>query len=572
MKPNILFVNLPSMPLDSIIANFSGENKITQLMTMPLGILYLSSYIKKHNELGSIGILDYVPRINNMSDYNNIDDYITKIALKEADFTPDIIAFSLIFSTSLPFFNLCINTLKLIWPQSISIVGGNHATNCSKELLNNANVDYVALGEGEVAFSKLINQFSNSEKIDVTGIYSKKNINSESQLELCEMVTDLDILPFPDWELIDIEQYIIERGRRRSIGSATDSKAASIMTTRGCPYRCIYCASHTVHGRKMRFRSVENVIEEIKYLYNQYGVSLFIPEDDLFTGNRKQVLNLLSSIKALKIPNCELQFPNALAVNTLDEEIIDAMCEAGMKIATIAIESGSEYVQKHIIKKNVNLKKAKEIVKYFRKKGIIVRCYFILGFPTETKEQMSETVEYAKALGADWNGLMFAAPLVGTEMYNQFVQMGYIKDDVEMWSKAAFAERMFDTSEISAKDLHELLYNANLECNFINNPNKINGQFEKAIELYKDVVEMYPFHIIGWYCIMECYQALGDEKNFRQTKEKISSLIKSDKRAAEMFTKYNNLMPNFEADESLSLHLRNKDGNYYKLSDAAVKQ
>ena len=133
MKPNILFVNLPSMPLDSISANFSGENKITQLMTMPLGILYLSSYIKKHNEWGSIGILDYVPRINNMSDYNNIDDYITKIALKEADFTPDIIAFSLIFSTSLPFFNLCINTLKLIWPQSISIVGGNHATNCSKD-------------------------------------------------------------------------------------------------------------------------------------------------------------------------------------------------------------------------------------------------------------------------------------------------------------------------------------------------------------------------------------------------------------------------------------------------------
>lgn len=568
MKPNVLFINMPSMPLDSIAASFTGENKITQLMTMPLGIMYLSSFIKKHNEMGQVGFLDYVLHINDISGFNNIDGFITGIAEKDIDFTPDILAFSLIFSTSLPFFNLCLDKLKSIWPNAVCIVGGNHATNCTKELLKNENLDYVARGEGEIVFSEFLKQFADSKPIAVNGIYSNDNINSVSSLELGEMAHNLDNLPFPDWDLIRMGQYINERGRRRSIGGAVDSKAASIMTTRGCPFKCTFCSSHTVHGRKVRYRSVQNVIEEIKYLYEHYGVTLFIPEDDLFTANRNRVINLLSAIKSLQIPNCELQFPNALAVNTMDEQVIDAMLGAGMKIATVAIESGCEYVQKNIIKKNVNLKKAKEIVKMLRDKGITVRCYFILGFPNETKKQMLETVEYVKNLGADWNGLMFAAPLVGTEMYKEFVELGYIQDDVEMWSRAAFAERMFDTPEITAKELHELLYRANLECNFINNPNKVKGKFAKAIELYQDIVEMYPFHIMGWYCIMECYQALGDKEKADQKKNKITALIQSDKRATEMFLKYNDLMPDLELDQQLRNLLKNEKDNYYKLSDA----
>lgn len=512
---------------------------------MPLGIMYLSSYLQKQNEIGNVEILDYVLNMKNITEYQKIEDFIREVAKKDVNYVPDILAVSLMFSASQQFFDLCINILKSMWPYATSIVGGVHATNCSKQIIENICVDYVARGEAEIAFSEFVKQYSNVEPIVVKGIYSKKNINSVSQLELCLYVEDLDNIPFPDWNLIKTDEYISEKGRKKNIGNAINSKIASIVTTRGCPFKCTFCSSHTVHGRKLRFRSVENIIAEIKLLYEKYGVTLFIPEDDLFTVKKERSKHLLTAIKSLNIPGLQLQFTNALSINTLDEQVMDELIDAGMRVTYLAIESGSQYVQKYIIKKNVNLKKAREVVKYLRDRGVIVRCYIILGFPSETREQMNETIEYVKSLNVDWCSFIVATPLIGSEMYNQFVQLGYIRDDIDTWSKAIFSERNFDTPEISALELNELIYRTNLECNFINNTNKVNRNYEKAITLYNDIVETYPFHIIGWYCIMECYKHLGDFEQVHRIYEKINNLIKYDKRAYEMFHKYNDLIPNF---------------------------
>jgi MoaA/NifB/PqqE/SkfB family radical SAM enzyme len=296
----------------------------------------------------------------------------------------------------------------------------------------------------------------------------------------------------------------------------------------------------------MRFRSVQNIVEEVKILNQKYGVTLFLPEDDLFTADKKRVMRLLAALRELNIPNVEMQFPDALSVNTLDESIIDEMARTGMKIATFAIESGSDYVQKQIIRKNCNLKKAKRLVEYAHSKGLITRCYFILGFPHETKEQMRETVEYAKSLVADWCVLMIATPLVGSEMYDQFVEMGCIQDNIETWSGTVFDKRHFDTEEITAEELNDFVYRANLERNFLCNPNIVNGNFARAIQLFKDIVWRYPFHIIGWYCLMESYKGLGDFNAALRTEESMRSLIRSDSRAADMYAKYCNLMPAFK--------------------------
>lgn len=554
MKKNILFVNLPSMPFEDIASNLAGEDSYSQPISMPLGILYLSSYLKKHNEFNNVGLLDYVLKICEIAKYKKmnapakLEEFIVNVAQRDAGFTPDILAFSLIFSTSHPFFIICNDLLRSLWPNAVSVVGGTHATNCTKRLLENKNVDYVVRGEGEIVFSEFIKQFSGNGPINIKGIYSKEKIASNSCLYLCDPCEQLDDLPFPDWELIDMEAYLKARGRKQEIGALGIKKIASIMTTRGCPFGCTFCSSRTVHGRVMRFRSTENVTEEIKILNKRYGVSLFIPEDDLFTANRKKVLKLLEALRGLNIPDFELQFPNALNVNTLSEEIIDGLIKAGMRIATIAIESGSEYVQKYIIKKNCNIKKAKEIIKYLKGKGIIVWCYFILGFPGETKEQMLETIEYAKSMGSDWCVFNLAIPLIGTEMYDTFIQAGCIKDDLESWSNSFFPKRTFDTNEILAGELEELAYRANLECNFINNRNKVDKNFGRAIEIYEDIVRAYPFHIIGLYCIMECKKQMGHHKEAERINKEMNILIKSDKRASKMYEKYKDLMPEFKME------------------------
>ena len=314
------------------------------------------------------------------------------------------------------------------------------------------------------------------------------------------------------------------------------------MTTRGCPYRCTFCSSFTVHGRSMRYRTDENVLAEVQALYDTYGVNLIIPEDDLFTVNRKRVISLLTALKGLNLPDFEMQFPSALSINTLDEEVLDSLIGAGMKICVLAVESGSTYTQRHIIKKNCNLEKAKSHVAYLKKKGIMVRCYFIFGFPAETKELMRESIDFAKELAADWSTMNIAAPLVGTEMYRQFVEMGVIEDNLETWSEAFFGSREFDTEEITADELNELAYRANLEINFLNNPSLVSGNYEKAIDIFDDILGSHPFHLVAIDCLIKCHQGLGNFDTVQALKERSLVLLKTDERARDMFIKYSDLM------------------------------
>lgn len=540
-KKNVVFVNLPSIPYADIEASFNNKNFHKQSISMPLGLMYISSYLKKYGNAEKVSLLDYVIALVRSSDYKNMEDFVTSLDIK---FTPDVIAFSLNFSASYVFFEKCLGILKRKWPEAIVVVGGVHATNTTAKLLELNNVDYVVRGEAERSFSEFINQLSLQKKISVQGIYSKDNISDATALKISDLVVDLDELPFPGWELIDMEAYVTSLGRQREMGTE-HHRTASLFTTRGCPFQCIFCSAHTVHGRKMRFRSAENIAEEIKLLYQKYGVNLFMPEDDLFIADKERALKKLKAIKDLNIPGLEIQLPAGLSVNTLDVEIIDELISVGLKIACLAIESGSEYVQRNIIKKNCDLKKARWLVDLFKIKGLIVRCFFILGFPGETREQMQETIDYAKSLKIDWCLFPIATPLVGSEMYDKFVEMGAIRDDIDTWSNTDFSARKFDTPEITAKELNDFVYKTNLDFNFINNPNFVNGKFEKAISIYKDILSRHPFHVIAWYCIMQCYKSLGEEDRSRETEKILQELIKTDERAADMFIKYGDLLQGF---------------------------
>tara|TARA_Y100000813_G_scaffold54531_1_gene38157 strand:- start:56 stop:1918 length:1863 start_codon:yes stop_codon:yes gene_type:complete len=548
---NVLFVNQPSNPMSEIELSFDKQNEIFNTVVIPLGVLYLSSYLKQHVPQVRTDVIDYAYEVFNQSHQaRNIDELIIRTA-EQITMKPDILAFSAMFSVSHPFLLKAVELLSAFWPEATVIVGGNHATNTTKMLLENPDVDYVARGECEESFRQFVENFDDLPNHKIQGIYTKADIDAGVPLTISQYVDNLDDIPFPDWELIDMAAYTrstTARARRNVDGA--DRRECSIMTTRGCPFSCTFCASHTVNGRKVRFRSVENVVKEIQHLYDHYGINLIVPEDDLFTANRRKVVPLLNAIKDFRetIPNFELQFPNALSVNTLFDDVMDALIEAGMKVTNVAIESGSPEVQRDVIKKRVNLDRAVEVVRYFRERGVTTRCYFIGGFPGETREQMLETIEYARNLRSDWCTFHIAAPLRGTEMYQQFVDAGYIKDDVATWSTAFFQERSFDTPEIGAEELKELFYRANLDVNFLHNPNLLEGNFEKALWIYRDIVYSYPFHIVGWYCIMKCHEALGDEDAARDTRARIYNLLQHDARARRMYRKYADLIPDIEFD------------------------
>lgn len=565
MNQNVLFVNFPTIPYNRLLDYFSGGDlDEVQLHGEPLGILHLSSYLKKFGNVDQVSLLDYSLALLDSKKYNDLTDFISSVTEKNVDFVPNIIACSINFTTSHPFMLDAIKHLKSVWPNSIVIVGGNHATNATTKLLQFPFIDYVGRGEAEVSFTEFVNCISEKKKISIKGIYSKMDLpenkkdqtvpkwiigdgtfpaqNSDHLLDRCVSIENLNDLPNPDWEIIDMETYATEQGRAAYIGVAADKRKASLFTSRGCPYRCTFCATHTTFTRLLRYHSPDYICEQIKILNKKYGITLFIIEDDLFTGGKKEVIEMLNAFKKLDIPKFELQFPNALSNNTLNKEVVDALHDAGMLSTEIAVESGSPYVQKNIIHKYVQLDKVKYWVDYMHSKNITVKCLFILGFPNETKEQMIESIEFAKTLKADWCIFNVATPLIGTEMYEEFIMKGSITDEIDFLAKTDFRKRIFDTPEISADEVNELQYRANLDVNFINNPNLIDGNYSKALELYDDVLGKYPWHIIAQCCKKRCFDKLGDSKKSQETMNVIKEFIKTNKRSQTMLMKYNDLM------------------------------
>jgi radical SAM superfamily enzyme YgiQ (UPF0313 family) len=226
----------------------------------------------------------------------------------------------------------------------------------------------------------------------------------------------------------------------------------------------------------LRQRSIDNVIEEVKTLNERYGVNLFIVEDDLFLAPKSRGLELLRRFKELNIEGFEMRFPSAFAIKVLDEELIDALIEAGTDIFNLAIESGSPKIQKQI-KKNVPLGKAKRLVRYIRSKGKVARCYFMLGFPGETREVMQETIDYAIDIKCDWARFACATPLIGSEMYSEFLP--YLPDNI--WEATHFSRRYFDTPEAPAEKLSNLVRELHNYVNYVKSPYFEEARFDKAI-------------------------------------------------------------------------------------------
>jgi len=542
----IAFVNPLTLPLDLVENSWTkgvpGIQTLAQEgISLPMGIMYLSAYIKRHLPYVAVDLIDYRIEYPNLTNHADLDSFIRNIALVDVPEPPDILAFSLVVSSSHLFFKRALLVLKAMWPKATVILGGFHATNFTAQLLEMPEVDYVFRGESEYALKDFLVSYPNNTA-SIQGVIPRSH-RYFGNFSLCTPLATMDDNPMPDYSLPDMARYVV--GNTRMVIKQTGDKAhrsANIMTSLGCPFTCTFCAARTVHGRKIRYKSIENVVAEFRYLHEHHGVTLFMPEDDLFTANKKRTLALLEAVRSLKIPGFRMQFPVALSVNTLSYELIDSLIESGLDVASLAIESGSADTQHRIIKKDVDLNKAREWVRYFRSKGLPIRTSFILGFPGETRAMMDESIEYARTLGADWYDFFIATPLAGSEMCQEFVDLGYLPDDIEVISRGYYSRRNFDTPEIASDDLVDLVYRANLLCNFKDNINLQLGNWTKGLDLFTPIARKYPFHIIAQDCLRRCYEGLGNASGAAAVLEAMKYAYRNHHRAREMAEKFGDLL------------------------------
>jgi len=547
---SILFVNLPGTPYTELADRLSVDNKGSYRKygisgkSLPLGMLYLSSYIKaKFQTSLEQYIADYFEKLETIEDYDSVDDFIRDVAVKSISTPPDIVAISIMFATSYKFFKNLLSIYKSLWPNSIFIVGGIHATNTAGHILQTTDIDYVFRGESEIALYKFIKNYREKIRQHIPGVYTKSDI-SQDMNQICELVTNLDELPFPNLELVNVSSYLNATKIFRAYQDL-DKGVIELVGSRGCPYKCTFCSGHSSNNRNVRFRTVENIMAEIKELYKRYGVVRFVFNDDLIVANATRFFKITNAFRDSSISGLEFQ-SSGLDCRSATSEMIDAISGTS-DVVLIAVDSGSQYIQKHIIKKNVNLERVKEVVGYSHKKGLIVRCNFIFGFPNETKELMDDAAEYMRSLNADWYQIFTAVPFVGTELYDQFVKMGILnKYDEELWESCHYGVRSFDTDTCTADELNNFTYSLNLELNFVNNYNLRTGQYDRAIVMFKELLSNYPFHIFGQIALYQAYKGLGDSENSLKVKEQINKTMAENGSSREMYEKHRNLLKNTE--------------------------
>jgi radical SAM superfamily enzyme YgiQ (UPF0313 family) len=353
--------------------NSSAE--FTQVVP-PLGLMYLSAFLKNAG-YKNVSILHMDAKSLKR------DDLIKMLP----ELKPDVVGFSALTSESNSMHSLA-KEIKGFSPEIITIAGGPYPTAYAADCLDNSAIDIVVRGEGEITLLETIRALENKIPFkDLLGISYKDNgaiIHNGSR----DFIQDLDMLPLPDWDSIDIESYKYFVPQSPLMYRR---KYMTIFTSRGCPFHCAYC--HNILGKTFRCHSAERVFKEISILYERYGIRHIAIIDDIFNWDRKRSIDIMRMLSESGM-KLVIHFSNGIKGDLLDEEQIQVFAKAGLSYTSVAIETGSPRMQK-VIKKGVNFEKIKDRIALLVKYKIFVNGYFIIGLPGETFKEVIMTIMFA---------------------------------------------------------------------------------------------------------------------------------------------------------------------------------
>ena len=361
---------------------------------------------------------------------------------------PDIVG----ITAMTPTINSAVNVAKKVKESNSNVtvvLGGAHATIRPEETLQNApEIDIVVRGEGEQTTLELVKVLENdaSSINQVLGITYREWTGIRSNPSR-QPLSDLDALPFPAFHLLPVGKYRLHPpfGRR--------SPVMPIITSRGCPYRCIFC-SKSVFGKKYRSNSPAYIVDEIRLLNEKFGVKEIKFYDDVFTLDRKRVIDICRQLKeqGIDIPwTCETR------VNLVDRELLRVMKDAGCYMIAYGVESGNQVILNNL-KKDITLEQAIKAFELTDEAGIETVAYFMIGSPDETPQTIEETMDFAKKLDPDFVQFSMTTPYPGTELFRLAFEEGYVS---EKWDEYVYADLKsvdnpaFETEILSREELGE---------------------------------------------------------------------------------------------------------------------
>ncbi|MHA1358790.1 MAG: B12-binding domain-containing radical SAM protein [Candidatus Helarchaeota archaeon] len=396
------------------LANLIGEQgkereyHIKQFAVPPLGLLYLGQILNEHGY--SVKVYDQT-----VTGINNIE--LLKLIKK---LNPRIVGFSVLIDNLWTTIDLH-KKLKNWNPNIITVAGNYFATFFPEQLLKLVNFDFCVRGESEYILLNLVEVLFKKKKNlnEIKGLTYREN-NTIKSTPPAEKVEDLNILPFPDRKLIDFNYRL-------------QSKSTSLLSSRGCPFNCLFCSFSAVMGKTWRPRSVNNVIEELQLVKEQgYKDILFV--DDNFTLNQKRIFQLCAEIKRNKLD--DLNFSGDCRIDNVSFNLMRALVSINCRKVTFGIESGNQGTLNYY-QKGITIEQIRQAIKTAKKARMdIIYGSFIVGAPGETISECINTIKFANALGLSFTIVQILETLPISPIYKELVKKRHYQPTPNDWQKS----------------------------------------------------------------------------------------------------------------------------------------
>jgi radical SAM superfamily enzyme YgiQ (UPF0313 family) len=315
---------------------------------------------------------------------------------------------------------LCVaRAAKKAKPGGFVVMGGPHPTLYPEETAQLPDVDCVVRGEGEYAFEAVLKALGRGDSVDgIPGVITRKSVSEGRPVEAIHHIHNLDALKRPARHLLNPSLY--------SSPLASERHVTTMMSSRGCPGKCIFCDRPQM-GRVLRKRSAESVVAEMTYCVRELGIGEILFYDDTFNIDKARVLEICERIGATGL---RVRWGIRARVDCMNTEVIRHLRKAGCNRISYGVETGSQRLQK-LIRKNLDFDQVREVFALTQREGIETLGYFMIGLPTEKKEDVDKTVALMLSLPMDYSHIAIFTPYPGTAIYNEALAKGVY--EVDYW-------------------------------------------------------------------------------------------------------------------------------------------
>lgn len=402
--------------------DFSGSG----IPYMPIGLAYLASYLREQNhDIQVIDAFGEAPHKVRKTKTQYIQGLTPEEVVERISPQTQAIGFYAHLTVAHNTLLEIIHTVKKHYPDCYTFVLENinkvnaYSLRQVYHQFFNLGIDYVVLGYLERRTHRLIEAIQKNKSVeDIDGIIVRNREDKFLPPVDFSKENDLDTLPFPAWDLFPVENYW-QLGY--SHGPLTTGRYLPLLTSRGCPYNCGFCMAPEVSNRKWKARSAENIVSEIVYFKQKFGVNEFHIEDLNPTLNKKRIIELCRLLIEKNV-HITWKLAQGTKLESLDRDTIDLLAKAGCNYISISPESGSPRMLK-LMNKPVNLQQAVEVVEIMREKGIYTQACFVLGYPGETRTDREQTAKLVRKLakaGVDEIALFIITPMPGSKIFQQY--------------------------------------------------------------------------------------------------------------------------------------------------------